>query len=272
MIGVRGLLTALFALASGLQTGGSTVAPEAASTSAPVAVAVPVPFRVGERFDYEVRFGPLKVGTGHMEVTARETIRGRDAWHTAFWVHGGTFFYKVNDVLESWIDVETFSSLRFMQQLEEGSQERERHFEIYPDRGYFVESKMVKGKLRVGNPEKTVENPLDDGSFLFFIRTIPLKVGENYSFNRYFRPDRNPVRVRVLRRERITVPAGTFDAIVLQPVIKTKGIFSEDGRAEIWLSDDDRRIMLQLKSKLSFGSLNLYLQSFFIPPASQTTR
>ena len=93
-----------------------------------------------------------------------------------------------------------------------------------------------------------------------------LTVGQTYSFDRYFRPDRNPVRITVLRRERITVPAGTFDAIVLQPIIKTKGIFSENGHAEIWLSDDDRRIMLQLKSKLSFGSLNLYLKSYFPSP------
>ncbi|MBA3657110.1 MAG: DUF3108 domain-containing protein [Gemmatimonadaceae bacterium] len=270
MISVKAAITGLITLAASLQGTDHATAPVKLGSAA--SVALPVPFNVGERFDYEVRFGPLKVGDGHMEVTARETIRGRDAWHTAFWVHGGTFFYQVNDVLESWIDVQTFSSLRFIQQLEEGSQDRERHFEIYPDRGYFVESKTVKGKLKTGNQEKTVENPLDDGSFLFFIRTIPLKVGETYSFNRYFRPDRNPVRVRVLRKERITVPAGTFDAIVLQPVIKTKGIFSEDGRAEIWLSDDERRIMLQLKSKLSFGSLNLHLRSFYIPPANQTTK
>ena len=71
------------------------------------------------------------------------------------------------------------------------------------------------------------------------------------------------MRIRVLRKEKITVPAGTFNAIVVQPVIKTTGIFSENGQALIWLSDDDRKIMLQLKSKVSFGSLNLYLKSYF---------
>ena len=71
----------------------------------------------------------------------------------------------------------------------------------------------------------------------------------------------------MLRKERIRVPAGTFDALVIQPVIKTKGIFSENGHAEIWLSDDERHIMLQLKSKLSFGSLNLYLKTYFPSPS-----
>jgi hypothetical protein len=63
----------------------------------------------------------------------------------------------------------------------------------------------------------------------------------------------------VERRERVKVPAGTFDAIVIQPVIKTKGVFSENGHAELWISDDDRRMILQMKSQLSFGSLDLFL-------------
>jgi hypothetical protein len=115
-----------------------------------------------------------------------------------------------------------------------------------------------------------VRDPLDDGSFLYFIRTVPLSVGQTYDFPRYFKPDRNPVRVRVLRKESVKVPAGRFDAVVIQPIIKSKGIFSENGRAEIWLSDDDRRIMLQMKSNLSFGTLNLYLKSYTAGTAATT--
>jgi hypothetical protein len=221
-----------------------------------------VPFGVGERMEYEVRFGPIKVGNGHMEVVAVESLRGRDAWHTAFWVQGGTFFYKVNDVYESWIDTASFASLRFVQLLEEGTSDKERRYDIYPERNVYFE--MHKNPPR---EHPTVSEPLDDGSFLYFIRTIPLVVGQTYDLNRYFRPDRNPVRIKVLRKERIKVPAGTFNAIVVQPIIKTTGIFSENGQAQIWLSDDTRRIMLQLKSKLSFGSLNLYLKSYFQSPA-----
>ena len=221
-----------------------------------------VPFGVGERMEFEVRFGRLKVGNAHMEVVALEHLRGRTAWHTAFWVQGGNFLYRVNDVYESWIDAETLSSLRFVQELEEGGKSTNRKFEIYPERAVFIQTDKKEWK-----EEKSVSNPLDDGSFLYFIRTIPLVVGQTYDFDRYFRPDRNPVRIKVLRKERIRVPAGTFNAIVIQPVIKTKGIFSENGHAEIWLSDDDRHIMLQLKSRLSFGSLNLYLKSYYPSPS-----
>ncbi len=220
-----------------------------------------VPFGPGERMEYDVKFGALRVGSAHMEVVALDNLRGRPAWHTAFWVQGGNFLYRVNDVYESWMDAETLSSLRFVQELEEGGKDTERRFEIYPERAIFIQTSKKPPK-----EEKSVSQPLDDGSFLYFLRTIPLEVGQTYDFNRYFRPDRNPVRIKVIRRERVKVPAGTFDAIVVQPVIKTKGIFSENGHAEVWLSDDERHIMLQLKSQLKFGSLNLYLKSYFPSP------
>ncbi|MDH5235200.1 MAG: DUF3108 domain-containing protein [Gemmatimonadota bacterium] len=216
----------------------------------------PVPFNEGEQLVYDVKFGVLKVGTGHMRVLGIDTVRSRLAWHVQFTLRGGTFFYKVNDVYDSWMDVRTLNSLRYIQDTDQGSRERERRYEIFPERSNYNE---VAKNNRV---MPSVPDPLDDGSFLFFIRTVPLEVGKTYEFNRYFKPDRNPVTIRVLRKERVKVPAGTFNAIVLQPIIKTSGIFSEGGQAEIWLSDDDKRMMLQMKSRLSFGSLNLYLRSY----------
>jgi hypothetical protein len=226
---------------------------------------IPVPFGVGERLEYDVKFGKLRVGSGSMEVAGVQDVRGRSTWHTIFQVRGGTFFYRVNDQYESWIDRHTGNSLRFKQDLNEGRRDVQRAYEIFPERGVFQES----GE---DTTQASVKNPLDDGSFLYFLRTIPLAVGETYTFERYFRPDRNPVTIRVLRKERIRVPAGEFDAIVVQPVIKTTGIFSENGRAEIWLSDDENRIMLQMKSGLSFGSLNLYLKSYRPAQAGATAR
>ena len=231
-----------------------------APAPAPIAsAAMPVPFAVGERLDYDVKFGPMHVGSGSMEVLGNENVRNRPTWHIMFRVKGGTFFYKVDDRFESWIETTTLSSLRHKQDINEGRRDRERTFEIYPDRPSYIED---------DKPEKpSVDQPLDDGSFLYFIRTVPLEVGKTYEFDRYFRPDRNPVKITVLRKEKIKVPAGTFDAIVIRPSIKSKGIFSENGQAEVWLSDDDRHIMLQMKSKLSFGSLNLYLKSYRPPPS-----
>ena len=226
--------------------------------------AVPVPWSVGERLSYDVRFGFIKAGTGEMRVMGVEPIRGRPAWHGRFTVHGGYLALRVDDVLETWMDVTTLSSLRFEQDFKEIGRERQKLFDIYPERQVY---------LQRGKTEKpSVANPLDDGSFLYFIRTVPLVVGETYEFDRYFIPDRNPVRIRVLRREQVSVPAGTFTCIVLQPIIKTRGIFSENGQAEIWLTDDAKRIMVQMKSKLAFGSLNLYLRSVSFSAPSEAIK
>jgi hypothetical protein len=219
--------------------------------------AAQVPFGAGEKSFFEVRFGGIRVGSGSLEVIGVESVRGRDTWHTSFSVQGGTFFYRVNDSYESWIDTRTLNSLLFIRQIEEGARERAQNFEIIPEKGVYVERTREENKTL-----RTVAEPLDEGAFLYFVRTVPLKVGETYDFNRYFIPDRNPVRVIVLRKERVTVPAGTYNAIVVKPIIKTKGIFSEKGQAEVWISDDSAHMLLQVKSKLSFGSLNLYLKSY----------
>ena len=211
------------------------------------------PFGPGEVLTYDVRFGPVKAGTGTMEVRGIENVRGRDAYHTVFRINGGIPFYRVDDTFESWFATDDLSSLRFIQDQNEGRKERERRYEIFPERKTYND---LAGDL---GEQPSVAQPLDDGSFVYFVRTLPLEVGSTYEFQRYFKPDRNPVTIRVLRRERITVPAGTFDAIVIQPVIKTKGVFSEEGHAELWISDDEQRMILQMKSQLVIGSIDLYL-------------
>lgn len=226
-------------------------------TGDPLAVAsadTGLPFSVGERATYDVKFGAIHVGSGAMSVAAVQTLRGHDVWHTVFEIRGGALFYHVNDTLESWFDVHTLSSLRFWQRLDEGGRIRNRLYEIFPDSSLFI--------LNNKPPQPSVPDPLDDGSFLYFVRTLPLEVGATYTFPRYFNPKANPVTIRVLRKERIQVPAGTYNAIVVQPLIKTPGIFSDKGQAEVWFSDDSEHIVLQMKSKLSFGSLDLYLKSF----------
>ena len=239
------------------------LAQDTAAMGAPTPPAPPraeVPFGFGERADYSVKYGPFSVGRASTEVFRLDTLRGREAWHILFQVRGGVPGFRVDDRMESWMDTGTLASLRFRQDMNEGSHERERVFEIYPDRGVFIEDQK--------EAQPTVNLPLDDGSFLYFIRTIPLEVGKEYSFDRYFRPDRNPVRIQVLRKETIKVPAGEFETIVIRPIIKARGVFSEGGRAEVWLTDDARRLMVQMKTHMKLGSLSLYLRSY--TPARQS--
>src|SRR5688572_4878838 len=264
-LGLTAIALAAFAHVSGTSQHFAWAQTSASAFSAAAPEVAAVPFGAGERSTFEVRFGAVKVGSGSLELTGIQNMRGRDAWHARFTVQGGTFFYRVNDLYQSWIDTENLNSLMFIRQIEEGTRRRTQSYEIIAERGIYIERTRQKTET-----EKTVSEPLDEAAFLYFVRTIPLRVGETYDFHRYFIPDRNPVRLRVLRKERITVPAGTFNAIVVRPTIKTTGIFSEKGRAEVWLSDDASRKLLQVKSRLSFGSLNLYLTSY-TPSKDQAT-
>jgi hypothetical protein len=211
----------------------------------------PFPFAPGERLEYRISFGPLHVGHGSMELDAVDTVRGVPTYHAVFHVAGGTLFFRVDDRLESWFDTTTLTSLRFTQSIHEGRYHSQRAFEIFPAEGRYE---------RAGDTSyATVPAPLDDISFLFFLRTLSLTVGSAYSFDRYFQAEGNPIGLHVLRQERITVPAGSFDAIVVQPLIKTRGIFSQKGRAEVWLRADGGHEVLQMKAHVVFGSISLVL-------------
>ncbi len=217
-----------------------------------------VPFTIGERLQYDVKFSWKSVGTGVMEVKEIVDVRGRPSWHTVFTIKGGIPFFRVDDSMESWFDVFTLSSRRFHQRVQEGGYKRTRLYEMYPERAVF----------REGNKEEepSVNSPLDDGSFLYYVRTIPLEVGKTYEVPRYFNPAANPVRITVVRRETIQVPAGEYKTVVLRPTFQSRGIFSEDGKAEVWISDDEYRIMVQMKTSLKIGSINLYLEDVKLPP------
>ncbi|MDA1082086.1 MAG: DUF3108 domain-containing protein [Gemmatimonadetes bacterium] len=259
----RGLALVAALAASALGSAPAELAAQdSTALAAPASAQAPprprTPWATGEFLEYNLKFGVIKAGSGRMQVLGRDTVRGRDTWHLKFDFSGGVWMARVEDVFESWLDAETHNSLRFEQHLSELGKKRDRVYKIFPDRGVF--------QLNDEAEKPSVFNPLDDTSFFYFIRTIPLEVGKSYEFHRYFDPKANPVSIRVLRKEQIEVPAGKFDAIVIQPMIKTNGIFAEGGHAELWLSDDDRRILLQMKSKLPFGSLNLYLRKVTLPP------
>lgn len=235
------------------------VAPAAAqedvATSNTVAA---VPFAVGERMTYKVRLGIVgDVGNGSLEVTGIDTVRGRPAYALRFRLQGGIVFAKVDDDFRSWVDTQSLIALRFKQDQKEVRYERHRTIDFFPEERRW---RTTDGKESGVLP---TDAPLDDVSFLYFIRTLPLEVGKTYTFNRYFKEEGNPVTVKVLRKQKITVPAGTFNTIVVQPIIKTKGLFSEGGQAEIYFTDDDKRILVQLKSKIKIlKSLDMHLQTY----------
>jgi hypothetical protein len=215
------------------------------------AVSTKVPFHVGEKMTYQAKVNFINAGTATMSVEDIEPVRGIPAYHTVFDVRGKVLLFHVNDHYESWFDTASLVSLHHTQHIDETKNQADRTYDFYPERKVYV---------RNGVENPSVPDPLDEGSFIYFMRSVPLEVGKTYEFNRYYHVDRNPVVIQVERKEHIKVPAGEFDAIVVKPIIKSKGLFSENGEAEVWFSDDSTRRLLRLKSKLAFGTLYLELK------------
>jgi hypothetical protein len=205
----------------------------------------------GERLEYKASYGKLHVGSGRIQLGGRDTARGRSVWRASFAISGGVWPVTVRDSLTSWFDSVAFTTVRFARDQREPRYKANKLFEIFPDRGVY--------KLPDGSERPTVPDPLDDVSFVYFVRTLSLEPGLCYELRRYFRPEGNPVVIRVVRRESVTVPAGTFNAILVHPEITTSAIFSQNGRAELWLTDDSLHIPVKLQTSLPFGSINLYL-------------
>jgi hypothetical protein len=193
----------------------------------------------------------INAGTASMSVVAIETVRGKPTFHTVFDIKGKVLFKKVENHYESWSDTADLISLKHIQRVNDGENEN-KSYEFYPDRRVYV---------RNGEEKASVAKPIDEGSLIYYLRSIPLEVGKTYTIHRYYNAEKNPVIVRVVRRERVKVTAGEFDAFVIQPTTKSRGIFGEDAKAEVWLSADSQRLPLKIRSKLPIGTLQMELKA-----------
>jgi uncharacterized protein DUF3108/glycosyl transferase family 2 len=242
-----------------LCTGVLTGSPASASASPTPAV----PFPVGERFTFGARYGIFSVGSATMEVMGIDTVHRTETVHIRFRITGGALWYHLDQTIESWVGRYDFRSRRFSSVQDERDKHREHRYEIFPDSGFYREE-------GIDTTLATVSEPLDDAAFLYWIRTVPLEVGKKYEYARYFRPDRNPVIIEVLGRERVGVAGKKWQAIVVRPKIpQGRGIFAEKSETRIWLSDDPQRIVLAIQSNFSFGQITLKLKDYVVPGVVQ---
>jgi len=213
-----------------------------------------VPWKIGEYFQFSIDWSGLNGGSALMQVQNLTTVDGHRAWRIVTKAESNSFvskFYKVRDRAESYVDAESLFTRRFEKHLREGSYKKD----------LLIRFDQASGKALYENG-KSYDVPArvhDVLSAFYYVRTCSLPDGGTVSIPTHDNEKSYEMVVKVIRRERVEVPAGKFDCILVEPVLKSEGIFKSKGEMLVWLSDDERRIPVQVKSKVPIGSISVSL-------------
>lgn len=219
-----------------------------------------LPFVVGERLHYRVSVAKLgKVGEGTMSVDGPVDVRGTPALVLRSEMKAQVAFLKSDERAESWIDPTRMAMLRY-RKTGRGSLARGNvSIEVFPDEHRWQDGRGNAGEL-------PTDAPLDELSFIYYLRTLPLADDTVENVVRHYDRDRNPVRVRVLGRDTVTTKAGTFPTIVVEMRVKDPKRYGGEGVIRINLSDDEYRYPVRIESSVPvFGSTVLTLDGFSCP-------
>jgi hypothetical protein len=240
-------------------TAAGALAESASSQSAPRSVTIePLPFGVGEELVYRANLGRFGGGRGSMRVEAVDTIRGRPTYRLRSDLRGRVAGMRAEDRTLSWLDPDVMTSLRFSKRERNPFSSFTEDAEIFPERLQWVTS--------ADSGETITDAPLDELSFIYFVRTLPLVDGDEYVFERHYDAARNPTRVRVIGRESITVPAGEFRTVVVEMRVRDGRRYDGEGTVRLHLTDDRRRIPVRVASRVRLaGRMVLTLESAVMP-------
>lgn len=216
-----------------------------------------VPFKVGEKLTFQIRYGFLTAGVAVMEVRGVVPCGAGQCYEITSEARSTMPFslvYEVKDVVSSWMDVSDLATRRFEKSTKEGNYSR--HEIVMFDQTDHVA--IYSDSTRVEIPPM-VEDVL---SSLYYLRTKSLKVGSTVLIENHSDRKNYPLEVKVLRTERVSVPAGEFDCFVVEPILKASGLFEHQGNLTVYLTEDARLMPVKMTSKIILGSISAMLSEF----------
>lgn len=215
-----------------------------------------------EKLTYEVKWGVVSMGSSDVAVQEVVDFNGQPAYHivsTAKTTGFGDHFYKVRDVNEAWMHVGDLRSLGYSKKLREGNFFRDEWVVFdYENKGFLA--KRVNKDETFSYSTGTIPGAVQDIlSSIYLVRPRRLAVGDEVTLDVNTRSNW-PLTIKVLRKHKIKVPAGTFNCVVVQPALREEGIFIQKGRdLQIWLTDDERHIPVLMKVDILIGAISAYL-------------
>jgi hypothetical protein len=211
-------------------------------------------FKVGEILTYEVSFGIISAGEAKMSVTDIVRYQDRDCYHILSEVKTSDFFskiFRVQDRVESFMDVAGLFPWRYEKHIREGKYKADRSAVFDHRRGL-----AFSGKDTI----KITPYTQDVLSIIYFLRSRDLVIHQSLAIDNYEDKKLFPLTVQVIKQERISVNAGKFDCLLVEPGLRAGSFIEQKGKMWIWFSNDQRKLPVKIKSKVSFGSINMELE------------
>lgn len=214
-------------------------------------------FSLGERLVFSVKYFNVTAGYATLHISEAAEVQGRPTWHIVAEAKTHPFFetfFKVRDRTESYVDAEYLIPWAYEKHLREGAFSADAVY-VYDQRAHYMRE-PTKGK-DVPIPPET-QDPL---SVFYRCRLLDLTVGSSHIIKVAADDMKNyELKVDVLRKERVSVPAGDFDTVLVQPHLKFQGVFKHKGDFFVWISDDERKLPVKVQSKVSIGAIHIELQ------------
>lgn len=216
-------------------------------------------FKVGEVLTFDVKYGFVTAGVAEFSIPKITKLAGRETYNVVFKVNSVPAFdpfYKVRDRYETYIDVEGIFPWRFEQHIREGGYSRD--FSAFFD--------QRKGKAKTSEGQYDIPKYVNDIVSAFYLaRTFDyskLKKGDKINLQNFYKDKVYPLDVVFHGREQVTVAAGTFDCIILEPLAKEGGLFKSEGTMLLWVTDDDIKMPVKVKTKVIIGSIDAELTKY----------
>ena len=171
-----------------------------------------------------------------------------------------SLLYHVHDRLESFFDSSTFCSRSISRNTEEGFRRVNTNVTFDYQRGKSVLDQKNLKKQESKHEEHDIPGCVTDLlSGLYYVASLPLLQGKTYNFPLNDGGQTLTVDVHVETREQIKTPAGTFNTVRVQPETAS-GLLKDKGKIWIWYSDDVAHIPVQMRARMSWGTLTFVLQ------------
>ncbi|MEW6358092.1 MAG: DUF3108 domain-containing protein [Planctomycetota bacterium] len=221
-----------------------------------------VPFKPGEKATYQFGWNGIPSASGWAKVTTRKW-EGKEYYLLEVSTRTNPLvelLWKMRDHGWTLVEKDTLLPCRHEFYRQENDH-RTKHVVLF-DREAKV-ALCLREKLDEDKSDKirlSFQFGLDPISLSYFLRGFDWKVGDERRVELIEDNDKYLFTMKAIAKERITVAAGTFDALKLEPTIKklTGRIRKEGGKiktAHIWVTDDERRIPIKLKSKVFIGHI-----------------